>query len=259
MRSPVPRRRGGPWPSRLSSLPVASISPRAVRSSGAAFTPMRASASLTSCARLSLSARLYSSVPRGSVRPVSVTRVVASSSRTRRRGRWRAVASVVSTYSLKSKYTGSSVHCAFTGGRAVAGAALALACVALAAFAALRRRTRTACTLRRCTTVPAGHCAVVGARSRHRRRRSQRPALHLPLGAIAVAAALLALPVHAEFLLVTVLVVVALRILGRAAGGERQRRAPPRSQRWRRSHAAKLDPSSRCVNLPRTSSSGAVA
>src|SRR6185312_14285789 len=55
-----------------SSLPVASISPRALIFMSV-DTPSCDMRPLTDCARLSLRARLYSSVPRGSVRPVSVT------------------------------------------------------------------------------------------------------------------------------------------------------------------------------------------
>src|SRR6185437_7535629 len=55
-----------------SSLPVASISPRALIFMSFE-TPSWLMRDFTDCARLSLSARLYSSVPRGSVRPVSLT------------------------------------------------------------------------------------------------------------------------------------------------------------------------------------------
>src|SRR5262249_30100975 len=84
-----------------SSLPVASISPRALIFMSC-VTPSWLMRPFTACARLSLSARLYSSVPRGSVRPVSVALWLVFLMQSALRS-IAVVASVVSDDSLKSK------------------------------------------------------------------------------------------------------------------------------------------------------------
>src|SRR5262249_41033750 len=92
--------------------------------------------------------------------------------------------------------------------------------------------------------------AVVAAGRRLGRRLAATGVAFLAAATVTVAAALLALAVHAVFLFVAVLVLAALGILGRAAGCERQHQQRRWRQKTRPIHARKLFPWARRVNVP---------